>query len=104
MRRLKLFKMVKDKVALITGGTTGIGFKTAEFLASKGAIVYINYHSNNERTNQAYEDLTKKGYKCQLIQGDVSSEKDVNRMVERIIKEQNKIDILINNILSYSFV
>lgn len=40
--------MVKDKIALVTGGTTGIGLKTAEVLASKGATVYINYRFNNE--------------------------------------------------------
>ncbi len=85
----------KNKVVLITGGSRGIGQSTAIKFASQGAKVIINYHSNTAAANRTLSLLS--GQDHLIIQADISDEKSVKVMVDKVISVYKKIDILVNN-------
>lgn len=88
---------LKDKVALITGGDSGIGRAVAVFYAKEGAdvaIVYLNEHQDAQETKQAVESY---GRRCLLIPGDIRGEKFCQEAVQRTVDEFGKLDILVNN-------
>lgn len=86
-----------DKVAVVTGGSRGIGKEVAKKLASLGADVAINYTSNEEQANITKSEIEKMGVKCLVLKCDVSKSEDVAEMMDSIVKEFGKIDILVNN-------
>ena len=86
-----------DKVALITGGDSGIGRAVAVAFAREGAdvaIAYFNEHTDAETTR---EHITLSGRECLLIAGDISNEKHCNDIIKKVVKKFKKIDILVNN-------
>ncbi|MBU3216153.1 SDR family oxidoreductase [Clostridium estertheticum] len=86
-----------NKVALITGGDSGIGRAVALAYAREGAdiaIVYLNEHEDAQETKKLIES---KGRKCILIPGDIGDDTFCVNAVSQTIKELSKIDILINN-------
>lgn len=83
------------KVALITGGSEGMGFATAEIFLGEGAKVVISGRSGH-KGKQALARLCRIG-DAAFIQGDVSIESDAKRMVEGTIKKFGRLDILFNN-------
>ncbi|BAU67012.1 short-chain dehydrogenase/reductase SDR [Stanieria sp. NIES-3757] len=88
---------LRDKVALITGGDSGIGRSVAVLYAKEGAdvaIVYLDEHEDAEKTKSLVE---AQGRKCLLIPGDISGEKFCREAVEKTVKELGKLDILVNN-------
>ena len=87
---------LKGKVALITGGTAGIGKATAILFAKEGAKVAITAR-NAEKGQEALQALKKTGAEAVFIQGDVSKATDAKKMVAETIKIFNKLDILFNN-------
>jgi NAD(P)-dependent dehydrogenase (short-subunit alcohol dehydrogenase family) len=88
---------LKDKVAIITGGDSGIGRSVAVLYAREGAdvvIVYLNEHRDADDTRQAVE---KEGRKCMIIAGDVADARFCDRVVTQTIERFGKVDILVNN-------
>jgi len=88
---------LQDKIALITGGDSGIGRAVAIAFAKEGAdvaVVYLEEEKDAEETRRLVEE---QGKKCLLIKGDVGQEDFCRRAVERTVKEFGKLDILINN-------
>ncbi len=86
------------KVALVTGGARGIGRATAVRLASGGAKVAINYKGNAAAADEARRLIEKAGVEATALQGDVSVEADVDRVVkEALAFGGGRIDILVNN-------
>jgi 3-oxoacyl-[acyl-carrier protein] reductase len=86
------------KVALVTGGARGIGRATAVKLASGGARVAINYKGNSAAAEEAKALVEKAGGSAALIQGDVSLEADVERVVKDALAfGGGRLDILVNN-------
>lgn len=88
---------LKNKVALITGGDSGIGKATALLFAREGADIAIVYLSEDKDANDTKQGVEKEGRKCLLIKTDISKEVNCKAVVEKTLKEYNKIDILINN-------
>lgn len=89
---------LKDKVALITGGDSGIGRSVAVLYAKEGADVAIVYLKEEqvdaEETKRAVE---AEGRKCLLLPGDVADSKFCEQAVEQTAKEFGKLDVLVNN-------
>jgi NAD(P)-dependent dehydrogenase (short-subunit alcohol dehydrogenase family) len=87
---------LKDKVAIVTGGGTGIGKAISLALADEGAAVVIAAR-NMSRLEQAAKDITSRGGKAKAIQADISKHEQVEQMVNETIREFGHIDILVNN-------
>ena len=88
---------LKGKVAIVTGGDSGIGRAVAIAFAKEGAdvsIVYLNEHSDAEETKRLVEGH---GRKCLLIPGDVGYESFCRQAVERTVKELGRLDVVVNN-------
>jgi NAD(P)-dependent dehydrogenase (short-subunit alcohol dehydrogenase family) len=88
---------LKDKIALVTGGDSGIGRAVAVLYAREGAdiaIVYLNEHEDATETKKAVE---AEGRRCILIPGDVSDSRFCKQAVEQTVRELGHLDILVNN-------
>lgn len=86
------------KVALITGGDSGIGRAVAILFAKEGADVAISYlseHTDAKDTRNVVEE--RYGRKCLLLPGDIGKEAHCRNVVKKVIREFNKLDILVNN-------
>ena len=86
------------KVALITGGDSGIGKATALLFAENGADIVIAYFSETEDAKETQKEIKEKGRKCYIIKGDLSKESNCKRAVQKTVDKLSKIDILVNNI------
>ena len=91
----RLFDLT-DKVALVTGGSRGIGRAISLALAAHGARVAINYASNAEAAEAAVREAGGEGAAI-AIQGDVSAPAEAAALIERTIAAFGRLDILINN-------
>ncbi len=87
--------LLKGKVALITGGSEGMGYATAELFLKEGAKVMITGRSP-DRGAKAIKKLQRLG-KVAFVRGDVSKDADAKRMVEETVRRFGRIDILFNN-------
>lgn len=88
---------LKDKVAIITGASRGIGKATALLLAEAGCNLVINYCNNEKDALEVASIVQKFGIKAKVFKTDVSQKRQVDEMVSYTIEEFGKIDILVNN-------
>lgn len=88
---------LKDKIALITGGGSGIGKAVAILFAKEGAKVVINYNSGEEDAKDTEAIIKKYGGEVVLMQGDISKEEVCGELVEKTVQRYGRIDILVNN-------
>lgn len=89
--------MGNQRVAIITGGSRGIGAATARLFAQNGYAVCINYKSNAESAKALAEEIKALGGHCISIQADVSKEDDVLRLFESVDRELGAVSVLVNN-------
>ena len=87
---------LKDKVALITGGGSGIGEATVLRFAEEGAKVVIN-DVNEDNANSVAEKLKAKGCEVLVYIADVRKKNDVENMIKQTLKQFGRLDILVNN-------
>jgi NAD(P)-dependent dehydrogenase (short-subunit alcohol dehydrogenase family) len=87
---------LNDKVAIITGGGTGIGKAISLALAKEGAAVVVAAR-NLSRLEEVAKDIKSRGGKAKAIQTDISDHEQVKQMVAQTIREFGQIDILVNN-------
>ncbi|MCS6966519.1 MAG: 3-oxoacyl-[acyl-carrier-protein] reductase [Candidatus Kapabacteria bacterium] len=90
-------RKLQGQVAVVTGGTRGIGEAIMRRLAHEGAFVYATYHTSSERAKQLWEELNRDTYRVAFLHADVTDEKDVERCFATIQEEARRLDILVNN-------
>ncbi|MGF7031793.1 3-oxoacyl-[acyl-carrier protein] reductase [Paenibacillus mucilaginosus] len=86
-----------DKVALVTGASSGIGASIALMLAEAGAKVAVNYNSSREKAEEVAGSIAQLGGTARIYQGDVTSTRQIEALVSRIGSELGTVDILVNN-------
>lgn len=91
--------LLKGKIALITGCSRGIGHASAEAFAASGAIVYANWRHNEMGEGAQYADYLhqKYGATVNILTYDVTDETASKKAIMQIVKEQGRIDLLVNN-------
>jgi NAD(P)-dependent dehydrogenase (short-subunit alcohol dehydrogenase family) len=95
LRRMRLMRL-KDRIAIVTGGGTGIGKAISLALASEGAAVVMAAR-NLSRLEEVAQDIKSRGGKAKAIQADISDHEQVKRMIAQTVKKFGHIDILVNN-------
>jgi 3-oxoacyl-[acyl-carrier protein] reductase len=88
---------LKDKVAVITGASRGIGRATALLFAEAGCNLLVNYHTDEKAAQEVVSAAEKSGVTAQGFQAHVSKKKEVDRMMDYAMSRFGKIDILVNN-------
>jgi NAD(P)-dependent dehydrogenase (short-subunit alcohol dehydrogenase family) len=88
---------LKDKIALITGASRGIGRGIAEVFAEEGAHVAVNYVDHATAAGDVAAGVRAKGRRAITVKGDVAKRSDVEGMVDKVWNELGPIDILVNN-------
>lgn len=88
---------MQGKIALVTGGMGGIGTTIAQQLAKNGAKVAVTYHRSPSLAISWQEEQKKAGYDFTIVQSDITNFESTGKMVNEVIKNLGKIDILINN-------
>jgi 3-oxoacyl-[acyl-carrier protein] reductase len=88
---------LKDKVAIVTGGSRGIGRATALALAASGASVAVNYASSSGAADEVVAAIEAMGGKAIAVKADVSKEDEVEALVKATKTEFGRIDVLVNN-------
>jgi 3-oxoacyl-[acyl-carrier protein] reductase len=88
---------LQDQIALVTGGSRGIGRAVVLALGRLGAHVIINYRGNHTAAQGTLEELEKRGGRGELSQFDVSDENQIEHAIKKIVDHHKKIDILVNN-------
>ena len=94
----------KNKVALVTGGGTGLGKEISLKLAAAGTLVAVNYSRSAEEAAETVSEIESDGGKAMSVKADVSVSSDVPRMVDEVVEQFGGIDILINNAGTTVFV
>ncbi len=92
-----LDKIIKDKVALITGGSRGIGRAIALLFAAAGAKTVVNYNKSDSCAEEIVQKITNNGGQAIAVKADVSNQAAVNSMVSEVTDQYGEIDILVNN-------
>lgn len=88
---------LKEKTAIITGASRGIGRTIALFFAKEGANVIINYSNNEKAAMDVVKEAMEYGVKAYAIKANVSNFCEVEKLVEKVLNEFGSIDILVNN-------
>jgi 3-oxoacyl-[acyl-carrier protein] reductase len=88
---------LSNKVALVTGASSGIGAASAKVLAELGADVAITYHQNQAGAEKVRDEIASIGRKAVVINADVRDPKQITATVSRVNEEFGAIDILVNN-------
>lgn len=88
---------LKDKVAVITGASRGIGKAAALALASQGAKVVINYARSSDAAEATVKEITAAGGEAIALQADVSQSAEVDNLIKQTLDKFGRVDVLVNN-------
>jgi len=88
---------LKDKVAIVTGSSMGIGEAIARRFAEEGAIVAVNYLKNPDKASEVVDAIFAAGGKAKAYKADVSKISEIERFSKEVIDDFGKVDILVNN-------
>jgi len=94
---------LKNRIAVVTGASKGIGAGIAKGFAAEGANVVVNYASSKEDAERVITEIKEKGGKAIAVQADVSKAADVRRLFAETRKAFGKLDVLVNNAGVYEF-
>jgi len=88
---------LSGKIALVTGGSRGIGREIAETLAKYGAVVIVNYNGSREKAEAVVKEIEEKGGRAQAIQCNVAEFSQAKELIDQVVKLYGRLDILVNN-------
>jgi len=89
--------LLENKVAIVTGGDSGIGHAISLGLAAAGAAVTINYHRNQQAAAETMRQITQANGKAQIVQGDVANVADIQALIEKTVQTFGRLDVMVNN-------
>ena len=90
-------KKLSGKVALVTGGSRGIGAASARALADEGANVAISYVASPDKAEAVVAELKARGVEARAYKADQASSAEVDQLVKNVAKDFGRLDILVNN-------
>src|SRR3569833_2404172 len=96
-RRNSMTKKLSGKVALVTGGSRGIGAASARALADEGANVAISYVASPDKAEAVVAELKAKGVDARAYKADQASSVEVDQLVKNVARDFGRHDILVNN-------
>ena len=89
--------MLANKVAIVTGGDSGIGHAISVGLASEGAAVTINYHRDQAAAEETLRHIQQAGGKGQVIKANVANPADIQKLVDQTVQAFGRLDVMVNN-------
>ena len=92
---------LSGKVALVTGGSRGIGAATARALAAEGADVVISYVASADKAKAVAREIEAEGVRCATVRADQANKEDVERLIGFVVAHFGRLDILVNNAGSF---
>ena len=92
-----LSHLLQGKVAIVTGGNSGIGKAIVEYLAELGAQVVIDYRSHPEATEELEREIGSYGGSSFGVQADVSKLDDIQRLIDAAVAQYGRVDVMVNN-------
>ena len=95
---------IEGKAAVVTGGGTGVGRATALALARRGCHVLVNYSRSKDEAEQTAADISELGVRGVAVQADVADDDACRRMMETMVREFGRLDVLVNNAATTSFI
>jgi len=90
-------KKLEGKIALVTGGSRGLGVAIAHALADEGANVAISYVASEEKATAVVRELERKGVRAAAFQADQGEPEAPQRLIDAVVARFGKLDILVNN-------
>lgn len=88
---------LQDRVAIVTGGGTGMGRATCLALAAAGAALVVNYSRSQDQAEAVVQQITAAGGQAIAVQADVSQDAQARALVEQAVEQYGRLDILVNN-------
>src|SRR5215469_18420718 len=89
--------MQANRVAIVTGGDSGIGHAICLALASSGTAVTVNYHHNQTAAQATLQQIQQGGGRGQIVQGDVGVVDDIQTLIDETVKAYGRLDVMVNN-------
>jgi 3-oxoacyl-[acyl-carrier protein] reductase len=96
-------RKLAGKVAMVTGGSKGIGASIAKHLAGEGAAVVVTYASSKSGADEVVAEIVRDGGKAVAIKADVTKKADVDSLFAETKKALGQVDVLVNNAGIYEF-
>ncbi|GJM36082.1 MAG: beta-ketoacyl-ACP reductase [Saprospiraceae bacterium] len=97
LAKTTIMQLLKDKVALVTGGSRGIGAAIVQKFAEAGAQVAFTYLSSEEKAQKVADTAAQAGVQVKAYHSDASSYQQAEELVKKVLEDFGKIDILVNN-------
>ncbi len=91
------------KVAVVTGSAKGLGLDVAKTLAKEGYTIVLHYHHSADDAKKALDEVKKVSPRSIMVKADVTSEAEVDKMVNEVLEKLGRIDLLVNNVGNFIF-